>query len=129
MVNEGKKHEEEDKDIRELIDLHNQAEQLVYQTEKNIKEFDDKLNDDDKKKLSDAVEQEKKVNSGSSKSDIQSSIDSLNTIWSEIAEQLYDETKATAGDDQNEDEQSKGRGKTKGKKEAEIEDADFKVVD
>jgi len=129
MVNDAKKHEEEDKDKRELIDLHNQAEQLVYQTEKNIKEFDDKLNDDDKKKLSDAVEQLKKVNSGSSKSDIQSSIDSLNTVWSELATKLYDETKATPGDDKNEDEKSKGRGKSKGKEEGEIEDADFEVVD
>jgi len=129
MVNDAKKHEEEDKDKRELIDLHNQAEQLVYQTEKNIKEFDDKLNDDDKKKLSDAVEQLKKVNSGSSKSDIQSSIDSLNTVWSELATKLYDETKATPGDDQNEDEKSKGKGKSKGKEEGEIEDADFEVVD
>ena len=129
MVNDAKKHEEEDKDKRELIDLHNQAEQLVYQTEKNIKEFDDKLNDDDKKKLSDAVEQLKKVNSGSSKSDIQSSIDSLNTVWSELATKLYDETKATPDDDKNEDEKSKGRGKSKGKEEGEIEDADFEVVD
>ena len=129
MVNDAKKHEEEDKDKRELIDLHNQAEQLVYQTEKNIKEFDDKLNDDDKKKLSDAVEQLKKVNSGSSKSDIQSSIDSLNTVWSELATKLYDETKATPDDDQNEDEKSKGRGKSKVKEEGEIEDADFEVVD
>jgi len=129
MVNDAKKHEEEDKDKRELIDLHNQAEQLVYQTEKNIKEFDDKLNDDDKKKLSDAVEQLKKVNSGSSKSDIQSSIDSLNTVWSELATKLYDETKATPDDDKNEDEKSKGRGKSKGKEEVEIEDADFEVVD
>lgn len=129
MVNDAKKHEEEDKDKRELIDLHNQAEQLVYQTEKNIKEFDDKLNDDDKKKLSDAVEQLKKVNSGSNKSDIQSSIDSLNTVWSELATKLYDETKGTPGDDQNEDEKSKGRGKSKVKEEGEIEDADFEVVD
>ena len=129
MVNDAKKHEEEDKDKRELIDLHNQAEQLVYQTEKNIKEFDDKLNDDDKKKLSDAVEQLKKVNSGSSKSDIQSSIDTLNTVWSELATKLYDETKATTSDDQNEDEKSKGRGKSKVKEEGEIEDADFEVVD
>jgi len=129
MVNDAKKHGEEDKDKRELIDLHNQAEQLVYQTEKNIKEFDDKLNDDDKKKLSDAVEQLKKVNSGSSKSDIQSSIDSLNTVWSELATKLYDETKGTPGDDQNEDEKSKGRGKSKVKEEGEIEDADFEVVD
>ena len=129
MVNDAKKHEEEDKDKRELIDLHNQAEQLVYQTEKNIKEFDDKLNDDDKKKLSDAVEQLKKVNSGSNKSDIQSSIDSLNTVWSELATKLYDETKATPGDAQNEDEKNKGRSKPKGKEEGEIEDADFEVVD
>jgi len=129
MVNDAKKHEEEDKDKRELIDLHNQAEQLIYQTEKNIKEFDDKLNDDDKKKLSDAVEQLKKVNSGSSKSDIQSSIDSLNTVWSELATKLYDETKGTPDDDQNDDGKSKGRSKSKGKEEGEIEDADFEVVD
>ena len=129
MVNDAKKHEEEDKDKRELIDLHNQAEQLVYQTEKNIKEFDDKLNDDNKKKLSDAVEQLKKVNSGSSKSDIQSSIDSLNTVWSELATKLYDEKKSTPGDDQNEDEKSKERGKSEIKDEGEIEDADFEVVD
>ena len=74
-------------------------------------------------------QQLKKVNSDSSKSDIQSSIDSLNTVWSELATKLYDETKATPDDDQNEDEKSKGRGKSKGKKEAEIEDADFEVVD
>ena len=129
MVNDAKKHEEEDKDKRELIDLHNQAEQLIYQTEKNIKEFDDKLNDDDKKKLSDAVEKLKKENSGLSKSDIQSSIDSLNTVWSELATKLYDETKETPGDDQNDDGKSKGRSKSKGKEEGEIEDADFEVVD
>ena len=129
MVNDAKKHEEEDKDKRELIDLHNQAEQLIYQTEKNIKEFDDKLNDDDKKKLSDAVEQLKKENSGLSKSDIQSSIDSLNTVWSGLATKLYDETKGTPDDDQNDDGKSKGRSKSKGKEEGEIEDADFEVVD
>ena len=129
MVNDAKKHEEEDKDKRELIDLHNQAEQLIYQTEKNIKEFDDKLNDDDKKKLSDAVEKLKKENSGLSKSDIQSSIDSLNTVWSELATKLYDETKETPADDQNDDGKSKGRSKSKGKEEGEIEDADFEVVD
>ena len=128
MVNDAKKHEEEDKDKRELIDLHNQAEQLIYQTEKNIKEFDDKLNDDDKKKLSDAVEQLKKENSGLSKSDIQSSIDSLNTVWSELATKLYDETKGNPDDDQNDDGKSKGRSKSKGKEEGEIEDADFEVV-
>ncbi len=56
MVNDSKKYEAEDKKKREEIDLRNQAEQLVYQTEKNIKEFDEKLDEADKKSLTDAVE-------------------------------------------------------------------------
>ena len=127
MVNEAKQHEEEDKQKRELIDLHNQAEQLVYQTESNIKEFDKKLNDDDKKSLTEAVENLKKDNVTSNKSDIQSSIDALNGIWSSLATKLYDETK-TKGDSQDNDRKN-GNAKKDVKEEGEIEDADFEVVD
>ena len=127
MVNEAKQHEEEDKQKRELIDLHNQAEQLIYQTENNIKEFDKKLNDDDKKNLTDSVENLKKANAGSSKSDIQTAIDSLNNVWSGLATKLYDESKTPNQDSE------KGKKKSKQKKdvkdEGEIEDADFEVVD
>jgi len=45
---------------RDLIELHNTAESLVYQTEKNLEEFKDKLSDDDAKALKDAVENLKK---------------------------------------------------------------------
>ena len=127
MVNEAKQHEEEDKQKRELIDLHNQAEQLIYQTESNIKEFDKKLNDDDKKNLTDAVEKLKKVNANSNKSDIQSSIDLLNNIWSGLATKLYDESKPP---NENSDKNvNKDNGKKGVKEEGEIEDADFEVVD
>ncbi|MEC8839112.1 MAG: molecular chaperone DnaK [Candidatus Neomarinimicrobiota bacterium] len=127
MVNEAKQHEEEDKQKRELIDLHNQAEQLVYQTESNIKEFDKKLSDEDKKSLNDALENLKKANANSTKSDIQSAIDSLNTVWSGLANKLYDETNTpneNSDKDVNEDKTKKGV-----KEEGEIEDADFEVVD
>ena len=127
MVNEAKQHEEEDKQKRELIDLHNQAEQLVYQTESNIKEFDKKLSDEDKKSLNDALENLKKANANSTKSDIQSAIDSLNTVWSGLANKLYDETNSpneNSDKDVNKDKTKKGV-----KEESEIEDADFEVVD
>ena len=127
MVNEAKQHEEEDKQKRELIDLHNQAEQLVYQTENNIKEFDEKLNEDDKKSLTEAVEKLKKMNSSSNKGDIQAAIDSLNNIWSGLANKLYDETKTT--DDNTSKDASKNKDKKGVKDEGEIEDADFEVVD
>jgi molecular chaperone DnaK len=127
MVNEAKQHEEEDKQKRELIDLHNQAEQLVYQTENNIKEFDKKLDDEDKKGLNAALENLKKANTNSNKSDIQTAIDSLNNVWSGLANKLYDDTKPpneNSGKDVNKDKTKKGV-----KDEGEIEDADFEVVD
>ena len=127
MVNEAKQNEEEDKQKRELIDLHNQAEQLVYQTESNIKEFDKKLSDEDKKSLNDALENLKKANANSTKSDIQSAIDSLNNVWSGLANKLYDETNPpneNSDKDVNKDKTKKGV-----KEESEIEDADFEVVD
>ena len=127
MVNEAKQNEEEDKQKRELIDLHNQAEQLVYQTESNIKEFDKKLSDEDKKSLNDALENLKKANANSTKSDIQSAIDSLNNVWSGLANKLYDETNTpneNSDKDVNKDKTKKGV-----KEESEIEDADFEVVD
>ena len=64
MVDDAKVHEGEDKKKREEIDLKNQADQLVYQTEKNLKEFDEKLDDDDKKKLTDSMEALKSASAG-----------------------------------------------------------------
>ncbi len=52
MVNDAKKHEAEDKAKKEEIDTKNQAEQLVFQTEKQMKDLDDKLSDDDKNVIS-----------------------------------------------------------------------------
>ncbi|MDP6229808.1 MAG: Hsp70 family protein, partial [Candidatus Marinimicrobia bacterium] len=125
MVNDAKKHESEDKDKREMVDLNNQAEQLVYQTEKNIDEFGEKLSDDEKKTLSDAVEKLKTANSGSNKDDVQSAMDSLNAEWNKLASKMYDDSKeAEKGEapPPNEDEKKKDVAD-------EIEDADFEVVD
>lgn len=127
MVNDSKKYEAEDKKKREEIDLRNQAEQLVYQTEKNIKEFDEKLDEADKKSLADAVEKLKTANSGSNIDDIKSEMENLNTVWSGLATKMYDAAK-TEEAPQADSAESKKSGKGK-KSDDEIEDADFEVVD
>jgi len=128
MVNESKKYESEDKKKREEIDLRNQAEQLVYQTEKNIKEFDEKLDDADKKSLTEAVEKLKTANSGTNIDDIRSEMDNLNTIWSGMATKMYDTAKTEEAP--KDDDSTKSKKSEKGKKgDDEIEDADFEVVD
>lgn len=127
MVNDAKKYESEDKKKREEIDLRNQAEQLVYQTEKNIKEFDDKLDKADKKSLTDAIEKLKTANSGANIDDIKSEMENLNNIWSGVATKMYDTAK-TEETPKTDGTESKKQGKSK-KGDGEIEDADFEVVD
>ncbi len=127
MINDSKKYESEDKKKREEIDLRNQAEQLVYQTEKNLKEFDEKLDDIDKKSLIDAVEKLKTANGGTNIDDIKSEMENLNNVWSGLATKMYDTAK-TEEAPKTKSAESKKSGKGK-KDDDEIEDADFEVVD
>ena len=60
MVNDAKKHESEDKLKREKIDLVNQAELVIYETQKNISENGDKLTESEKNNLSEKLETTKK---------------------------------------------------------------------
>ena len=123
MVDDAKKHEAEDKKKREEVDLRNQADQLIFQTEKNLEEFKDKLGDDDRKSLDDSVEKLKKAKEGSNADDIRNAVDELNKNWNEVASKMYANAK-----EQEPKESSKAPDQTK-KDDEEIEDADFEVVD
>ncbi|MBH49662.1 MAG: molecular chaperone DnaK [Candidatus Marinimicrobia bacterium] len=127
MVNDAKKHEQEDKDKRDSVDIHNQAEQLIYQTEKNIEEHGDKI-DAEKEELTKAVEKLKKANEGTNIDDIKTEIEELNKVWSQAASKMYEASKSEEPSEAQEDE-SKKKTKTKSKNDKEIEDADFEVVD
>lgn len=122
MVDDAKKHAEQDKKKRHEVDLKNQADQLIYQTEKNLKEFDEKLSKNDKDSLKDGVEELKKAVAGSNMNDVQKSMDKLNKTWNDVASRMYSSARKA--------EKSEGESK-KGKDEGgdgEIEDADFEVV-
>ena len=127
MVNDAKKHESEDKQKREKIDLANQAEHLVYETEKNINENGDKLDKNDKKNLNEKLDALKKAKDSGDSELIKSSMESLNTVWSGLAQKMYEpgEQNPNSGPTENKDSSKKSRKKEEG----EIEDADFEVVD
>jgi molecular chaperone DnaK len=129
MVNDAKKHEGEDKAKRELIDCQNQAEQLIYQTEKNIEEHKEKIQKDDMKNLNSALEDLKKNKDSSNLESLKSSLDNLNKAWSEVASKMYDAYKNEEKNEDSPKNKTNDKSKTKKKKEDEIEDADFEVVD
>ena len=126
MVNDAKKHEAEDKEKREKIDVVNQAEHLIYETEKNVNEHDDKLDAAEKDNLTEKVEALKKAKDSGNIDDIKASMDDLNASWSSVASKMYDTAKQE-GDAPGSDTESDPAKKKK--KEGEIEDADFEVVD
>jgi len=129
MVNDAKKHESEDKAKREKIDMDNQAEQLVYQTEKNIDEHKDKLSKEEKKTLEDALKKVKSAKEGSNADELKNSVDELNSAWNDVASKMYEAAKETDTSDNSKETKNKAKSKTKKKDDAEIEDADFEVVD
>ena len=111
-----KKHEGEDKAKKEFIDCQNQAEQLIYQTEKNIEEHKEKIQKDDMKNLNNALEDLKKNKDSSNLESLKSSLDNLNNAWSEVASKMYD---ASKNEEKNEDlskNDANDKSKTKKKK-------------
>ena len=130
MVNDAKKHEGEDKEKREMIDLQNQAEQLIYQTEKNLDEYKDKLDKNEKKNLEDAVAKLKTCKDGTNIEDLKSSLEEVNTAWNAVASKMYEAAKEESADQEaTPSDKNKKKNKSKKKDDAEIEDADFEVVD
>ncbi len=127
MVDDAKKHESEDKQKREEVDVKNQADQLIYQTEKNVKEFNEKLSEEDKKKIESSLTKLKDVSTSTNLDDIKSATDELNATWNEISSKMYQEAK-TSETQTSSNNQSNSKQSTKSN-EQEIEDADFEVVD
>ena len=126
MVNDAKKNESADKEKKEKIDILNQAEHLVYEAEKNLKEHGDKLEPKEKSELEQKVAAVKKAKDSGNSDDIKSSLEALNTLWSTLASKMV---QSNQGDNSEPKTASNKEKNKKDTKDNEIEDADFEVVD
>ena len=122
MKSDAKSHAAEDKKKREAVDIRNQADQLVYQTEKNISEMGEKLSADDKGKLEAAVGRVKEAIKTDNIDEMKSSTEALSTVWNEMASKMYQQTSS-------EESTQTGAQSASGDKEEKVEEADFEVVD
>ncbi|MBQ5972773.1 MAG: Hsp70 family protein, partial [Oscillospiraceae bacterium] len=93
-VREAETHAEEDKKIREAADARNQAEQLVYQSEKTLSEIGDKLPAEDVQPVRDEIERTKEALKGSDTEAIKSASDALTKAFYAVSEKLYKATGA-----------------------------------
>lgn len=126
MKAEAEANAEADKAAKEKADKINEADAMIFQTEKQLKEFGDKLSDDKKKPIEDALEDLKKAYESKEVETIQPALDKINEAWKTASEELYKaqaEAKGQAGPDASADTASQN-----GEESSDVEDVDFEEV-
>ncbi len=95
---EAEANAEEDKKKREVIDLRNQLESVIYQANKMPDEFKDKISDEDKKAIEKAVEEAKKHQTSEDKDELETALKELNDVLMPIGAKMYQQTSADASE-------------------------------
>jgi molecular chaperone DnaK len=129
MVREAQSHTEEDKKRKKLAEARNQADSLIYATEKNLTEHGDKIGEDDKSKIKDAVAAARKAMEGDNPDAIDEAVRTLTQASHKLAEEMY---KKTAGGPGTGDAGSGPNGQATGesaKGDEKVVDAEFEEVD
>ncbi|MBP7460022.1 MAG: molecular chaperone DnaK [Candidatus Delongbacteria bacterium] len=136
MVREAKDHENEDKQKKEQIETHNRADQLVYETEKNLRDMGAKIDPELKNKLEASVGRLKEANKTDNIDDIKQAIDQVTQVWHTAASQMYQQQGQpnggpTSGESQPGPEAQAnpaGNGSQKSKSDGNAVDADYEVI-
>ena len=89
MKAEAEANAESDKQAKETADKLNEADGMIFQTEKQLKEFGEKLSDDKKKPIEDSLEELKKAYESKDLAVITPALDKINEAWKAASEEMY----------------------------------------
>jgi len=123
MKKEAEANADADKQAKERVDKLNEADAMIFQTESQLKEFGDKLSDDKKKPIQDAVDELKKAHTTGEVEKVTPALDKLNEEWKKVSEEMYkaQENGAQGQSEPNENEDSDSD-------KDDVEDVDFEEV-
>lgn len=125
MKKEAEANADSDKAFKEKTDKLNQADSLIFQTEKQMKENGDKLPEDKKKPIEDALADLKKAHAEQNMEAIDSSMEKLNEVFQAASQEMYQAQQQAQGDASTAD----AGGENKAEDDAEVTDVDFEEVD
>lgn len=130
-VKEAEQFAEEDKKRKEAIEVKNNAEQTVYQTEKTLNELGDKVSAEEKSEIEAKIEEVKKVKDGDDIEAIKKAMEDLTQAFYKVSEKLYQQNGGAQGqgfDPNNMGGANAGAGATNNNDDN-VVDADFEVQD
>lgn len=128
MVQDAEKHAEEDKKKKEEVEAKNNADHMIYQTEKLLKESGDKLQPSDKSEIESKVSALKSAIESNNTDNIKKSTDELQASWSKASETLYKQGQQAGGQTEQQSQANETKEDT-GRKDESVVDADYEVVD
>ena len=123
-VKEAEQYAAQDKKMKEEVEVRNQADQMVYQSEKTLSEMGDKIPADDKSKVQAGIDKLKEALKGTDTAAIKTATDELTQAFYAVSEKLYQNANpqgAQGGAQQP--------GPDAGSQQGQYYDADYKVVD
>jgi molecular chaperone DnaK len=126
MIKDAESHASEDKTKREMIEARNQADGLIYTTEKSLKDHGDKVDEATRAAIQQALDELKKAVEGDNTEEIKKNTEALATASHKLAEAMYKQTQAGAGAEQPGEEAEPGGPTEEGVVDAEFEEVDDK---
>jgi molecular chaperone DnaK len=128
MVKEAEAHSAEDRSKREEVELRNQADHMIHQAEKVIKDNADKIPADVKTEVEGKLEALKSAAKGSDSKALQQQMDEFNEALQKIGTHIYQQGQGGAGAAPAESSNSDGQETGEKKKEEDVVDADYREV-
>ncbi len=128
MKDEAKANAETDKKERDKVDKLNSADGLIFQTEKQLKEFGDKLSDENKNAIQKDLDKLKELHKDQNIEEIDGAIEALNKSWEGASQEIYKATQEQQAGQASGSEPGSADSKTNEKKGDDISDVDFEEV-
>jgi len=125
MKKDAEANADADSKAKETADKLNSADAMIFQTEKQLKEFGDKLSDDKKKPIEDALEELKKAYETKDIAVIDPALEKINEAWKSASEEMY---KAQQSEQKNSSSSEQPTENSEGKDSDNVEDVDFEEV-
>ncbi|HUZ18034.1 MAG TPA: molecular chaperone DnaK [Spirochaetia bacterium] len=143
MVHEAQDHAEEDKKVRQRAEVRNEADTMIYSTEKSVKEYGNRVSEEDRKKIEDAIAALRKAMEGDNIDDIKAKLEEVKTSSHKLAEEIYRNAGAQSSGSSSDGGPSGNSGPNENgsqaggaqdaaggeKKSGNVEDVDYEVVD
>jgi len=128
IVKEAAMHAEEDKKNKEKIEAKNNLDNMIYNTEKTIKDNDDKINPSLKDNANTIIVNAKKVLESNNHDEIKAELEKLTNIAQQIATEIYQKVQANQNTSDTKEEQNSNQNYTSTDKKDDVIDADFKEM-